>query len=380
MERIDVSSMEIRDYALSDGWRLIKEALRDGLFVLNSPYNDYSQLSFPKDENIPEFQEMAGIALNRLANLKQKPIYKIIEEIREVNDDVISIRYYSDKKDVSSISFEEALQSIEATRQLLLSAASSIVNPSLYHPKLIRVEPQELIKKTRFRHTEEGSFILKISCPFDTINSSSSLFEEDGFEKPLSRSAFELINSTSLKIIEAIEEDGIQKLYEDQEQMNAPDISFNFCDALSKLYDEDRELPFQLIFNWSKSSMQKLQPPSFNNKVAFPYSTKLKMEEVKGYFAPRKNNHSGIFYGTVETLDGVIGEDGKRFGQVMLSLLYENELIKTKVNLNADAYALAVEAHRLGGAYVQIKGDLKRGRRANSIENLQNFDLLSDIG
>lgn len=378
MKNIDVTSIEIRDYAISKGWKLIKEALKDGLFVLNSPREDYTQLIFPKDESSQNYQELAWITLKRLSEIYKGSFSKIEEEIREVNDDVISLRYYSDKKNVNYISFEEALDSIEATRQLLLSAASSVVNPSLYHPKLNRSEPQDLIKKTRFRHTEEGSFILKISCPFELMgNPQPSLFpDQSQIEKPLSRKSFELINSSSLMILEAIDADIINTFYEQESQKQNPLISYNFCDSLSKLFDEERELPFQLIFNWSRASLMKVPQPTMPNIVSFPFSTKSKIDEVKEYFAPKKLDLSGTFYGTVDTLDGTIGEDGMRSGTVILSILYENELIKARVNLLSKFYEVAVDAHKKqGGAYVLVKGDMKRGKRTNTIENLIDFRL-----
>lgn len=51
--------------------------------------------------------------------------------------------------------------------------------------------------------------------------------------------------------------------------------------------------------------------------------------------------------GTVETLNGDVGEDGKRCGEVVLSLLLpdEDELIKARTSLKTSEYERAVEAH-----------------------------------
>jgi len=376
MERIDVSPIEIRDYAISQKWTLVKEALNDGLFVLNSPNNDYMQLIFPKDEFAPFFQEMAEITLNKLAKLYHFSFQKIVEDIREVNDDVICLRYFSDNKNVNSISFEEAFEAITATRQMLQSAASSVVAPALHHPILNRTEAQELIKKTRFRHTEEGSFILKISHPCEIIRD-DNLFEEK-YAKPLSRSAFEIINKSAAKISNAIEADDISTLFQEEKNSLSPIISYNFCDSLAKLFDEEREIPFQLIFNWSKSSLLKIPMLNITNQVVFPYSNKLKMEEVKTFFEPSKRDFlkNETFVGTVDTLDGDVGEDEKRSGSVTLTVFYNNETFKSKVNLSSDQYQIAINAHQKGNAFVKIVGDLQRGKRSQSIVNVQNFNLV----
>jgi hypothetical protein len=375
MEKIDVKALEVRDYAISQGWVLIKEALKDGLFVLNSPTGDFTQLIFPKDDSISEYQEMAIVSLRRLTEFYKLPLNKVVEDIREVYDDVIALRYFSDSKTVNSISFQEALDSIDATKQMLLSAASTIVNPVTFHPKLNRAEAQDLIKKARFRHTEEGSFILKVSIPFELTHAPvTSLFGEI-LETPFTRKAIEVVSKSSSILLDTIESDSIKELYQNQSTDEQPLISYNFCDAVSKLFDEERELPFQLIFNWSRASMLKLPSPSLPQRITFPFSHKNKIEEIRDYFTPKRSDLQDDFIATVETLDGTIGEDGKRSGVVALSILYENEIIKARVNLNSEAYAVAVDAHKKGGAYVEVNGLLKRNKRSNTIENIKSFKL-----
>lgn len=373
MEKIDVTALEIRDYALSFGWVLVKEALKDGLFVLNSPLNDFSQLIFPTNSSTSDFDDMARKSLKKLSIANNIEMTNLIDAIREVNDDVIGLRYFSDSKNVNSISFDEAYESIKATRQLLLSAASSVINPVIFHPKLNRTDPQEMIKKVRFRHTEEGSFVLRISCPFEMVNSPEPQLFPTQSEKPLSRNTFELINKASTSIIEAIDSASIDELFENESNSAMPQISYNFCEALLGLYDEERELPFQLVFDWSRASKTKIPFPDLPHRIKFPYSHKEKLEEVKSYFTPKRGDITDTFFGTVETLDGELDSEDRRSGSVVLSLLYDNDIIKARVNLNPDEYAIAVEAHTKAGGVVQLSGDLRRGKSRNIIENISNF-------
>jgi hypothetical protein len=373
---IDVTPIEIKDFAASFGWTLVRDALDEGLFVLNSPNKDNTQLILPKDEESPFFEEMANVSLEWLSKFLNKPIMKVIEEIREVNDDVISLRYHSESKKVNSISFEEALDAIESTRQMLLSAASSIVSPKLYHPKLIRTEPLSLVKKARFRHTEEGSFILKISCPVDLeINPNPGLFGND-LIKPLSRKTFELINSSSTKILKAIEDDSMSDLYQKERNSDRPELSYNFCDSLSHLFDDERELPFELIFNWSRAHLEKLPTPQLPNRARFPYSFKSKLDQLKGYFRPPVKIVTDTFVGTVEALLGNESDDVRRSGDVLLSLLVESKIITARVNLDVDQYDLAIKAHKDVGTYITLEGRLGEGTRVRTIEDLRSFKII----
>jgi len=379
MERIDVSSLEIRDYALSLGWALVKEAIKDGLFVLNSPSGDYTQLIFPKEESSTSFEEMSSLSISRLASFYKKTTSEVLEDIREVNDDVVYLRYYSENKHVNSISFEEAIEAITATKQMILSSASTIVNPVLFHPKLNRTEPQDLIKKTKFRHTKEGSFILKVAIPFDhtsEFDSQISLFNDDERQhKPFSRQSFELIAISCQKIVEAIDSNTIKGLYEEQKASQSPLISYNFCDSISKMFDEDRELPFELMFSCSKASLQTLAAPSIPQRVSFPFSYRGKIEELKDYLSPQNSLKNITLIGTVESLNGEVGTDGKRSGEVILSVLIDHEAVKAKANLSTEFYAIAISAHEKGGEYVSIKADVIFQKRNARIENILEFKL-----
>jgi hypothetical protein len=378
MSNIDVSSIEIRDFAQSLGWALSREALQDGLFVLDSPTGDGTQLEFPKDIDAPEFAEMARISIKRLCEFYKTSPVRLVEEIREVNDDVLSLRYFSQSKIVNSLSFEEAYETIAATRQMLLSAASSIVHPAIYHPKLNRSEPQELIKKARFRHTQEGSFILKVAIPFEQAFATNSLFgsiSEINPERSLGRQTVELISKSSKEIIDSIESNSIKELFETQVVEEKPIISYNFCDSLLRMFDEERELPFELIFNWSRSSLKSIPKPQVPDRVAFPFAYLSKLNELKEYLTPQKPEINDTFIGTVEELNGDLGLDGRRSGEVILNLLVGTEIVKTKLNLNADQYHDAIRAHERGPAYVRVRGKLHIHARLGRLDEIIEFRM-----
>lgn len=379
MTVIDVTAYDIREYATSLGWTLVKEALVDGLFVLNSPINDYTQLIFPKDETIKEYQEMARISIERLSQFYSKPFHIITEDIREVHDDVISLRYYSTDKIVNSLSFQEVIESIEATKQMILAAGSSVINPALYHKRLTRVEAVDLLKKTRFRHTEEGSFTLKISCPIqlESLPTPNLFGNEHNISKPISRKAFELINQSAFKMVSTVEEDNLEQFFEEQKNTEKPFISYNFCDSLVNLFDDERELPFELKFNWSKAYLNKIPSPQLPHIIKFPYSFKPKLDELKNYFKPESKETADTFFGTVESLNGNEEGNGKRSGEVVLGIILDKEIVNAKVNLNSTDYEIAYKAHGQNGGLVKIKARLLPGKRIRILDEVSSFESVS---
>ena len=83
------------------------------------------------------------------------------------------------------------------------------------------------------------------------------------------------------------------------------------------------------------------------------------------------------FIGTVERLDGEMGEDGQRSGEVILSLLLpEGEQVRARTNLNAQDYTKADQAHMTEGTYVKVAGKLHPGRQPRQLTELRTFDLI----
>lgn len=74
MTKIDVTPLEIRDYAVSLGWQLVKEAIKDGLFVLNSPSEKYKQLIFPIEPNASDYESMAELSIRKIAETVRRSI------------------------------------------------------------------------------------------------------------------------------------------------------------------------------------------------------------------------------------------------------------------------------------------------------------------
>ncbi|GAB1443800.1 hypothetical protein MASR2M39_26430 [Ignavibacteriales bacterium] len=376
MTNLDLKPIELRDYALAIGWTLIDDAIQDGLFVLNSPDKDYKQLIFPTDNENPDFVNQVSLALDKLSGFTKKNRFQVINEIRTLNDDLISLRYYSNENRINSISFQDAVDSIEAAKQMLLAAGSSIINPALFHPRLYRNESNELLKKARFRHTEEGSFILNISYPLSADEfTSENLFGEEEI-KPFGRSVFELINSTSYSLTNAITSNKLDELLEKQQQSSSPELSYNLCDALSNFFPSVTEVPFEMRFRYSpnfnkrlKSIPSKLLPSS----VKFHYEYKAKIDEFKQRLYPEKAPSSDTFVGTVESLNGNEGKDGRREGEVMLALLVDSEIVNAKVLLNADEYEVAYKAHIKKSGYVGVKGVLSLGRRQHTLKEISDF-------
>jgi|KBSSwiStaDraftv2_1062776.scaffolds.fasta_scaffold86499_3 hypothetical protein len=216
---------------------------------------------------------------------------------------------------------------------------------------------------------KHSSFVLKVSCPFDV-----RCFGEQ--DVPFARQTMLTIDRALRQLVSAIEADSLQEFVEDAKRDREPAVSSNLCEALTRLYDEELRNSLDVSVAWSALSPVS-QPTSEPIRIQRDYFQRI--EEVRRALRDTGEPVEDIFVGTVEQLNGDMGNDGRRAGQVMLALLLPEgeEVIRANTNLNADQYEIADQAHMTDGAYVMIMGRLHPGRQPRLITNVSHFQMLA---
>lgn len=370
----NISPTDLRDFAKSMGWELLPQALKDGLYVLSNPSFERRQLIFPIDASAPDYYETIDLVLHKLADLVAQPVEKLINNILEMKDDTIRFRIVDIRNENDFIPLSYAISAINGAKELFLSAACNVLKPQFNHPKLNRSEALKLIDTSRFRHTESGSFVLKVSSPVNALDYQGNLFEDT---MPFARQTTLNINQSLSKIITAIEADTVVNLIDQIKTDTKPDISSNICKALTGFKEEDNKADLYLNFSWAAI----LPLPSYINtqktikiqKDYFPIIEEIR-RELKG--SNTTNNQESTFIASVEHLSGEIGSDGYRAGDVILNLYHEEEIIKARTLLNVNQYVEADTAHMTPGAYIKIKGKLHPGNQPRLLSDVSYFELL----
>lgn len=129
-------------------------------------------------------------------------------------------------------------------------------------------------------------------------------------------------------------------------------------------------------FDWSR-----LHPPpedALLRPVRIQRDYFPRIEEVRRELRSVETNQVDTFIGTVERLEGEMGQDGRRAGVVVLSLLLadEGESVRARTVLSADDYALAHQAHVTNGSYVRVTGCLRPGRQPRQLTDVTAFQVL----
>lgn len=370
-----IDPTNVRDYAKAKGWALIKEAAKDRLYVMSNPRFDRRQLVFPMDTTAPDYIEAVNSVIEKLAGFESQPVELLIKSLLEVGDDAIAFRVSSPRSDENSLPLAFVGSIIDGAKQMLLASVCTVLKPQIFHPRLSRVEAQQFLEIAKFQHTQPGSFILNVSCPVQAMDIQTP-FWSDEQNVPFVRRATKSLQRSLSALIFAIETDGLDDLVDAEKKSLSPIISSNFCEALTRFEDSALKSSIEIRVTWAPSIVDhSIIEPSSVVRVQHDYFSRI--EEVRRELRSAEKYTDDTFIGTVERLDGEMGPDGRRSGEVILSLLLpEGEQIRARLNLISDDYEKADKAHMSVGVYVKIAGKLHPGRQPRQLSALRSFEII----
>ncbi|WP_347555275.1 hypothetical protein [Robbsia sp. KACC 23696] len=144
------------------------------------------------------------------------------------------------------------------------------------------------------------------------------------------------------------------------------------------MYDETVANSLDVSFDWSLlHAVPEIARSSSRIRIQRDYFPRI--DAVRRELRSVELARDDTFIGTVERLDGEIEEDGRRSGDVILSLLLpdEGKTVRAKIVLNSEDYERAITAHKNSGAYVRVVGRLRPGRQPRQLSDVTSFEFLT---
>lgn len=367
---------DLRDYAKDQGWVLFKEAAKDRLYVMTNPHFERRQLVFPMDTTAPDYSEAVMLVVGKLAAMEGRSAQAVIKNILEVGDDAIAFRVTTPRPDERSLPLAFAGSMVTGAQQLLLASACTVLKPQAHHPRLSRTEAQQFLETAKFRHTQPGSFVLNVSCPVQGLDVQAPLLPDEA-DAPFVRRTTATLRKALGELVTAIETDSLDTFVDATRKGANPVVSSNLCEALTRFEDSSLKNSVEIGITWAAA----IPRPANEGRVSiiriqhdyFP-----RIEEVRRELRSREQHLEDVFPATVERLDGEMGPDGKRAGEVILRLLTADgdELVRARANLTAEQYEQADKAHMKDGAFVKVSGKLHPGRQPRQLSDIKSFELM----
>lgn len=371
-----IKPMAALQYAEGRSWERVP-GITARFWLLRHREQRLRQLQIPMDREDPAFLDAMLDVIERLSELESRSASAILEDLLSSDADVLRVRVVSRDAEDGQLTLTADVELRQSTRRALLSAACSVVHPAPFHPRLSRTEPDALLAACRAGQTEIGSYVVKVICPLHALDETLDLQEP----KPFTRKVTEHLMVATSGLVGSIERSSVDEFLD--AQLERPLVSANLCEALLQM-QPDRDAG-QVVLSTTWASDPHVRPPAVEvvpDRVVIKAEYLPEIERAARILRPPTTaERDEEFVGTVETLDGMVGDDGRRAGEVVFSLLSpDGETIRARANLNAEQYEEASRAHQGGRTYVAVRGVLLRGARVSRIDPVRQLRMLSGVG
>lgn len=110
MKATAIPPSDVRDYAKSRGWFMVREAIKDRLYVLNHPTH-HRQIVLPMDKDVPDYEDAVRLSLEKLAETESVSVVKIQDRIFSLGRELRPNESYKEDPEPDSAGCSASIQS-----------------------------------------------------------------------------------------------------------------------------------------------------------------------------------------------------------------------------------------------------------------------------
>jgi hypothetical protein len=365
--RIDAA--DVRAYARATGWTPVPSANGD-LAIYAHPSSDLSQLLVPLSRRLDDYTRRMAEVVARLAEQEARPASQILHALLLPPADVLRFHVSGAEAQKGDLPFDEGVGLLLGIKKIVRAAACSAIKSRAFHPRMSRSEAEQLLQACRLGQTEGGSFTLVVACPLDAVDSPAPSPDRT----PFARRATSLLMRAVASLVTAVDDGGADQLL--RAPQAEPGLSANLCDGLVDMQPRGEDGALTLGIAWARTLPQTdaaLLREARLRREHFAFAAEM-LQRLRPNVTAQEPQ---LFVGHVDELRGMPGGDGRVQGEIVLSVLLEDEALRARADLDPAAYAEAIEAHR-ATRLVSLKGILRRGLKVHRMDAVTDFRRMAE--
>ena len=362
-----IATAEFGKYLIANDWHPTTEFKGRAKLWESERYQEHDILQ-PTNHMASDFTRRVRDLVEVLAETQDKKIDQIVQELNEISEDIIRVRVIHSDVAHGKIAFNDGINLFVKTKELITSAARSLIKPQKGHyggqvPEVVSNYFDEL----KLSQTEVGSYVLKVSSPIYMKGGE----ELDSCEEPFGRSVSNRIIHSIIKLEKAIDSFKETNNHKYFDEIVSYGVGAALCSALVGLSGKNKNRTIEISIQPSPfAGDENLQARS----VTVPASDISIIEHAKNYYL---ENYTLPNY----QLEGQVTELSRKpndsFGEVTIAETLAGSRKKTRnveIILNSDMYEEAIKAHT-SLETVTITGTLIVLGRKMRLTEVKGFDV-----
>jgi hypothetical protein len=365
------SPTDVASYLVQLGWKFEK-ADRSWAFYSKVIDQENVILEIPQQVGAVDYGRAVRMLIEDLARLEGQKPGPLLRDIRGASFDIVRIAFEGSGTKDGRISVKAGQRVYEAARDLLLSAACSVLDPRAVFTKRKPDEAMNLLDRARFGQTEFGSFVLSIECSIAPQLQQSLLVDTDP-DAPLERKTCVRLAHALQATEGACQESVGAGSIEPFRKRIQDGISANLCDAVAEFFEATSAERVQAAFSFAHRRPVSRDVPRLISLS--PDTSGILREAAKGLRAEASYPETDVL-GTVVKLDSCNPSEG---GIVVLRSFLDGRNRDVRISLDTKQYQAAIQAHG-DRSLVRCVGDLAREGRSWQLRNPHDFAVANETG
>lgn len=362
---------DICAYLLQQGWLYYKSTPQWAEYTKTLD-GEKVFLEIPQRHAARDYPRAIGMLLEDLSRLESRASLAILRDIQSTSIDIVRLAIDSPVTKDGRIPVEAGRRVYEASRDLLVSAACSVIDPK---PVFAQRKPQEVMKlldRARFGHSEIGSFILTMECSVAPYLQQHLLPLDNDPHAPLERRVCiklaQALQEMELATREAMVSGGQMEPFEKRTKEG---VSANLCEAVAEVIEATSA--DTLIASFSFGILRPLLN-KVPQRIVFSSDTAPILREAAARLRDEAVEPDKMIVGPVVKLDST---DATQGGNIVIKASFDGQFRSVRISLNSGLYQQAIQAHR-DYQLVRCTGELIKDGRSLALNNVRSFSLLGD--
>ncbi|BBE79619.1 MULTISPECIES: hypothetical protein [Phytobacter] len=359
-----ITTENFSKYLILKGWVLFTELPQVANVWRYGKNNDYEILQ-PVNASLKDFSNRVNDIINALSESENKSKAEIIRELDNISNDIISLRVIHDDVANGEIPFADGILLFSKTKELMLSAARSVVNPqrgrySGKNPEVV----ERFFNSLKLGQTEVGSYVLNLVAPIYWDEGS----QEDYCKVPFSRTVTERLMYSIEKLNDAVgkyKERGDLKIFE---AIIKDGVNATLCSAIIGLSGLNRSRVVEIKVFKSLIAENEFGE---NKKISITPEKIKYIEEAERFYSNDYTVKSYSLVGSVIRLN----RDVNSLGGVVTIVEFSENNRKVTVELDEEHYNEAIKAHENKYENVRLIGVLIVTPKKTRLVDVSDFHI-----
>lgn len=357
-----ISSEQLRTYLQLKRWREDGK-IRSVATIWHRQDDIDAEVLLPVS-SVKDYRQRMRDALRSVASFEERAIPDVLNEVRQLFANVISIRVVAEDTSDGTIPINDGVLLIAKAKDLLSAAARSLYAKRKQFTRGAPKEAKEYLDTLLLGQTEVGSYIVNVIAPAQAAPT--------GPELPTAMPLAQAITANLVTGLTALEK--ASEAYQEMGDLKAFDeavlagASSNMCDALLGFSGERHSRTFEITVTAAPSPLFEAKPRQFR----FNGRHVKVLEKATGYY-------KGDYVLPQRRLTGYITKLSRPKDETSHTITIESVLgdveRKVQVDLSGDDYHLAVLAHDRS-KMVRVEGDVHVKSKSAQLLNPKNFGVI----